>query len=193
MMQRSHDCAGCTVLFLAVNQPRINLLEERPIACAPAAGFALFAAPATRLATASAVANWTRGLMYHYRQQYSRLEQENVAKILQQRAELERTSVVEEFKAIKDDDERAAELMKKRLRIGRWGLAAKGFREYDADMFEFENEQRRRMGIVDPPVDPILLAGAAPAAAAQDYGLGGAGGAPEAGYDAGQLADGDDY
>ena len=151
------------------------------------------AAPATRLATASAVANWTRGLMYHYRQQYSRLEQENVAKILQQRAELERTSVVEEFKAIKDDDERAAELMKKRLRIGRWGLAAKGFREYDADMFEFENEQRRRMGIVDPPVDPILLAGAAPAAAAQDYGLGGAGGAPEAGYDAGQLADGDDY
>ena len=44
MMQRSHDCAGCTVLFLAVHQPRINLLEERPIACAPAAGFALLAA-----------------------------------------------------------------------------------------------------------------------------------------------------
>jgi hypothetical protein len=151
------------------------------------------AAPATRLSTAAATANWTRGLMFHYRQQYSRLEQENIAKILQQRAELERTSVVEEFKAIKDDDERAAELMKKRLRIGRWGLAAKGFREYDADMFEFENEQRQRMGIVDPPVDPILLAGAAPAAAAQDYGLGGAGGAPEAGYDGDQGADGDDY
>lgn len=151
------------------------------------------AAPATRLAAAAGAANWTRGLMFHYRQQYSRLEQENIAKILQQRAELERTSVVEEFKAIKDDDERAAELIKKRLRIGRWALAAKGFREYDADMFEFENEQRRRMGIVDPPVDPILLAGAAPVPAAQDYGLGGAGGAAEEGYDANQAADGDDY
>lgn len=141
---------------------------------------------------AGQVANWTRALMYHYRQQFSRLDQENIAKILQQRAEMERTSVVEEFKAIKDDDERAAELLKKRLGIGRWALAAKGFREYDADMFEFEIEQRRRMGIVDAPVDPILLAGAAPAGG-QDYGLGGAGGAPEAGYDANQAADGDDY
>ena len=40
MLQRSHDA----VSYLAVHQPRINLLEDRPIACAPAAGFALFAA-----------------------------------------------------------------------------------------------------------------------------------------------------
>lgn len=151
------------------------------------------AVPADRLAAATACADWTRALQFHYRQQFSKLEQENIARILQQRAEMERTSVVEEFKAIKDDDERAAELIKKRLRIGRWALAAKGFRQYDADMFEFEIEQRRRMGIVDPPVDPILLAGAAPAPVAQDYGLGGAGGAPEEGYDADQGADGDDY
>jgi hypothetical protein len=151
--------------------------------------------PTTRVATAASAADWSRALMFHARQQFSRLDQATIAKVLQQRAEMERTSVVEEFNAIKDDDERAAELIKKRLRIGRWALAAKGFRQYDADMFEFENEQRRRMGIVDAPVDPILLAGAAgPVAGAQDYGLGGVEGAvPEEGYDADQAADGDNY
>jgi len=171
----------------------VILQAWRDVAASDSWMYADVAAPAERIATTKACADWTRALMFHYKQQFGRLEQENIAKILQQRAELERTSVVEEFSAIKDDDERAAELMKKRLRIGRWALAAKGFRQYDADMFEFENEQRRKMGIMDPPVDPILLEGAA-APAGADYGLGGAaGGAPEDGYDVDQGAAGDDY
>jgi hypothetical protein len=149
--------------------------------------------PAARVTTAAEIVDWTRGLMMHASQQFSRYEREKVKKVLQQRAELERTSVVEEFSAIKDDDQRAAELIKKQLRIGRWGLAAKGFRKYDAAMYDAETEQRQRQGIAEPPVDPILLAGEV-APAAQDYGLGaGMDAMPEEGYNADQAADGDNY
>jgi hypothetical protein len=150
------------------------------------------AAPADREATVAGMANWTRALMFgHVKQQFMRYSNEEIKRIMQQRSELERTSVVEEFQAIKDDDQRAAELIKKQLRIGRWGTAAKGFGKYDPDLFEFENEQRHRMGIVEAPVDPVLLIGAA-APAAEDFGLGGGGG-PEEGYEVDQGADGDNY
>lgn len=148
--------------------------------------------PAARISVAAAIADWTRALMFHAAQQFSRYEREKVLKILQQRAEMERTSVVEEFSSLKDDDLRAAEYIKKQLRIGRWGLAAKGFRDYDADLFDAEIEQRRRMGIVEAPVDPVLLAGAAPVAN-DNFGLGGLDAAPEDGYNMNQAADGDEH
>jgi len=160
--------------------------------------------PAERIKASTGVGNWTRALMYHVKQQFVRYSRDKIAAVLQERAELERTSVVEEFQAIKDDDERAAELIKKQLRMGRWGVAAKGWSRYDPELYEFENEQRKRMGIVDPPVDPILLEStaamvpvatteAAAAAAAIDFGLGALDTAPEEGYDVSLGAAGDDY
>jgi hypothetical protein len=155
--------------------------------------YASIAAPAEREKTAALLADWTRGLMYHTKQQFLRYSKENVRRILQQRAELERTSVVEEFENIKDDEQRAAELIKKQLKIGRWSKGANVRGAMDADLFEFENEQRRRMGIIDAPVDPIYLEGAGgPAAAAgQDFGFGIDNGAAEDGY-FGMGADEDD-
>jgi hypothetical protein len=150
--------------------------------------------PAERETAAADAANWSRALMIHVRQQFVRYSKERIRQILQQRAELERTSVVEEFASIKDDDERAAEQLKKQMRIGRWAVG-KDIQKLDPDRYEFETEQRRRMGIVDPPVDPILVEGAAASAAAgpTDYGLTLDSGAAEDGYDANQLAAGDDY
>jgi len=145
-----------------------------------------------RTATAAAVANWTRGLMLHVKQQFMRYSKETIKRILQDRAGLERDTIVEEFQSIKDDDIRAAELMKKQFRIGRWAGGA-NLQKYDADTFEFESEQRKRMGIVDPPVDPILLAGQAAPAPANDYGFGALAAEPEDGYDMDQGAAGDDY
>jgi len=138
----------------------------------------------------TAVADWTRALMFHVKQQFMRFSKETIKRILQDRAGLERDTIVEEFESIKDDDVRAAELLKKQFRIGRWAGGA-NLQKYDADTFEFESEQRKRMGIVDAPVDPILLEGAAPAANA--YGFGDLAAGPEDGYDVGQGADGDDY
>jgi hypothetical protein len=160
-------------------------------------------ASAEREATVAGMRKWTVGLMDfkqgaadkahkkgHVQKQFLRFSKEEIKRILQQRAELERTSVVEEFENIKDDDLRAAELIKKQFRIGRWGVG-KNLQKYDADMFEFENEQRKRMGVMDDPVDPALALVPAPAPA-------GAGGQvvfvePEDGYDVEQGADGDDY
>lgn len=138
---------------------------------------------ADREAIASAMANWTRALLLHVKQQALKYSKETIRQILQQRAELERTSVVKEFEEIRDDDLRAAELIKKNFRIGRWGVG-KNLQKYDADLFEFESEQRVRMGIADLPVDPLLLEGAGQPAgqpAGQDYGFGAMGG-PEEGY-----------
>ena len=149
------------------------------------------AVPAERVGAAAEAANWTRALMLHVRQQFIKYSKERIRQILQQRAELERTSVVEEFAAIKDDDERAAEQLKKQMRIGRWAVG-KDIQKLDPDRYEFETEQRRRMGIVDPPVDPILVGTAAPAGP-EDYGLGLDSGVAEAGYDVDQGAAGDDY
>jgi hypothetical protein len=78
--------------------------------------------------------------------------------------------------------------MKKAFGIGRWSMG-KNLQKYNSELFEFESEQRLRMGIADAPVDTSLVEpGAQPGA--QDYGLGGAG-VPEAGYEVTQEAEGD--
>ena len=147
------------------------------------------ASPTDREATATRLSAWTRGLMIHAKQQFVKFSKETIKRVLQDRAGLERDTIVEEFESIKDDDVRAAELLKKQFRIGRWGQGA-NLQKYDADTFEFENEQRKRMGIVDPPVDPIFLGAVQQG---QDYGFALGTAEPEDGYEVGQGADGDDY
>jgi hypothetical protein len=147
------------------------------------------------MATAAAVADWTRALMFHVKQQFVRFSRENIKRVLQERAELERTSVVEEFDSLRnlDKDQYDAERLKKQLRIGRWSRGA-NIQALDADTFEFENEQRFKVGVVDAPVDPVLLEGTVTAGAGgQDYGFGALNTAPEDGYAVNQGADGDDY
>lgn len=152
--------------------------------------------PAEREATVKGVRAWTVALMDfkrdaadkrhkkgHVQKQFLRYSKEEIKRILQQRAELERTSVVEEFASIKDDDLRAAELIKKTFRIGRWGVG-KNLQKYDADLFEHENEQRKRMGVLDDPVDPALAP--APEGGAEVVQL-------EDGYEVDQGAEGDNY
>jgi hypothetical protein len=113
------------------------------------------------------VGDWTRALSVHVKKQLVRYSAEAIKQILQQQSELERTSVVKEFEDIKDEDQRAAELVKKQFKIGRWGVG-QNLQKYNPELFEFESEQRKRMGIVDAPVDPVLLAGAAAAAAQRE-------------------------
>ena len=142
--------------------------------------------------TMARVAAWTRELMAaHVKTQFLRFSAEQVKRMLQERAEAERTSIVEEFESIKDDDERGAVLFMKQFRIGRWGRG-ENIRKLDADQFEFEIEQRHKMGIVDPAVEPTNAAvdlGGGP----QDFGLGDGLGPAEDGYNMNHLAAGDDY
>ncbi len=145
-----------------------------------------------RTVAAMEMSDWTRALMIYATSAHVRYSKEKVQQMLQQRAELDRTSIVNEIGGIKDDDERAAVIMQKNFKMGRWARG-ENIRKLDADTFEFESEQRRRQGIVDAPVEPLVLEGARPVTGPEDYGLGGGGGAPEAGYDTFQGAAGDDY
>jgi hypothetical protein len=155
--------------------------------------YADFTTAAERETIVGVVANWTRILMLHVKQQFVRYSNERIRQILQQQTEMERTSIVQEFSDIRDDDQRAAEIVKKQFRIGRWARGA-NLTKLDANRFDEEIEQRRAMGIMDAPVDPLLLdATAGAAAAGEDYGF--RTGAPEEGsaYDVDQGAAGDDY
>jgi hypothetical protein len=152
------------------------------------------AAAASRDTAVVQTSNWTRTLMFHVKQQFVRFTKERIKQILQQRAELERTSIVQEFESIRDDDERGAALQMMNMRIGRWGKGG-NIRDYDAGQLEFEIEQRRRMGVVDPTVEQIALegSGAGAAAAAGDYGFGLDTGEPGSAYDVDFAADGDNH
>ncbi len=145
-----------------------------------------------RTVAATEMADWTRALMIYASTAHVRYSKEKVQQVLQQRAELDRTSIVNEIGGIKDDDERAAVIVQKNFKMGRWARG-ENIRKLDADTFEFESEQRRRQGIVDAPVEPLVLEGASRVAGPEDYGLGAGGAAPEAGYDTFQGAAGDDY
>jgi hypothetical protein len=132
--------------------------------------------------------------MLHAKQQFVRYSEERIRQILQQQTEMERSSIVQEFTDIRDDDQRAAEIIKKQYRIGRWARGA-NLTKLDADRFDEEIEQRRAMGIVDAPVDPLLLGaegGGAAAAAGNDYGFQVTAEEGSA-YDVDQAADGDNY
>jgi hypothetical protein len=138
-------------------------------------------------ATAVGIADWTNALLVHVKQQFARYSHERVKQILQERAGLERDSIVEELGGIKDDDERAAALAQKNLGIGRWARG-KNIKALDADTVEFEIEQRHRMGIIDAPAEAILLEGA-PRPGQSRFGFGALDdGAAEAGYDMGDGA-----
>ena len=167
--------------------------------------YADIGASAERAAIVENIRTWTVALMDykkgpkdeghkrgHVQTQFVKYSKEAIKRILQQRSELERTSVVEEFESIKDDDLKAAELIKKQFRIGRWGVG-KNLQKYDADLFEFENEQRHRMGVVEGPVEADVPQ--APPAQGQAQGQVQAPifVQPEDGYEVNQGADGDDY
>jgi len=138
----------------------------------------------TRETTARLVTDWTRALMFHVKQQFVRYSETQIRQTLQQRAELERTAVVNEILGQADDDLRAAEFLKKTFRIGRWALG-QNLRAYSADLLDAEVEQRRAQGIVEATIDPVLLESQmlaeTMAATVED------------GYDVGQEAAGDDY
>ena len=140
---------------------------------------------AVRETTAATVADWTRALMVHVKQQFIRFSKERVQQVLQQRAEVERTAVVNEILGQADDDLRAAEFLKKTYRIGRWAMG-KNLRAYDANLLDAEVEQRRAQGVVETAIDPVLLESQVLAAATLAP-------PPEDGYDFNQGAAGDDY
>jgi hypothetical protein len=152
--------------------------------------YAEVAAAAARDTAVAQLSNWTRALMFHVKQQFMRFTKDRIKQILQQRAELERTSIVQEFEGIRDEDERGAALQMMNMRIGRWGKGG-NIRDYDAGQLEFEIEQRRRMGVMDPTVEQIALEGAGGGVAAGDleFGVAEAGSA----YEVNHLADGDDH
>jgi chaperonin GroEL (HSP60 family) len=141
---------------------------------------------------AISIVDFTRALMLHAKQQFVRFSKEAIKRILQDRAALDRETIVQEFESIKDDDLRAAEMIKKQLRIGRWAAGA-NIQGLDADQFDFEIEQRRRMGIADPFLVEGDATAAAAAAAAEDFGLSVDTGVEEVGYDMDQGAEGDNY
>jgi hypothetical protein len=88
-----------------------------------------------------------RTLLKHARAQTKKYSNEEVKRLLQQRAAAERALILSEFDSIKDDDQRAVTRTLKNLGIGRWAIG-KNIRNLDEGVLLFEEEQRRKMGII---------------------------------------------
>jgi hypothetical protein len=68
------------------------------------------------------------------------------------RNEKEKADVISNMFDKKSDDEKAVELVKKQLGIGRWAVGGtKAIWGYDIDQYEREREDRARAGIIDFP------------------------------------------
>ena len=145
-----------------------------------------------QMAVAASLAKWTTGLMLHVKQQFIRFSKEEVRQLLQRRAELERTSIVDEFTALEGDpDMKRVFSIQKQLRIGRWGQGA-NIQKLDADLFEAESQQRLAMRIIAPPVQPIDVTGTQQAPGTVVFGALQEDGGEE-GVDLDYAADGDNY
>jgi hypothetical protein len=157
----SHNEASAWTVLEAQQLLRLLIFRVWDAALTPTSWmYSSVPAPAEREAIAVELANWSRGLMMHVKQQFVRYTKEQIRLILQQRAEADRNRIVQEFEEIKDDDERAAVLVQKQMKLGRWARGA-NIREYDADQIEFEASQREKMGIVEHAAGVILPEGAA--------------------------------
>ena len=116
---------------------------------------------------------WTKATLLEAKRQYdlfgmSDLEVEMA--ILDAR-EKEKISIIKEIDDEKDPDMRAVTLMQKNLKMGRWGVAAKKSGAYNTEYWDFLQDQRDRIGIIDgaqgqaAPENPIGFDfGAAPEA-----------------------------
>lgn len=141
---------------------------------------------------AAQMANWSRQLMIHAKKHYIRYSKDRIQQVLQQIADLDRESIVREFRDSNDDDRLGAMMFMKQQGIGRWAVQATT-KKYDADLFEFEAKQREAQGRgAAPPVDPLELGDgdAAAAVVVNDFGAM-AGPAVEDGYNVAQQADDD--
>lgn len=108
---------------------------------------------------------------------------EELRELIAVRTEKERAEVFGQFDKL-PDDERAVEVLKKKLGIGRWAVGGtKKIWGYDAEQYEVEREERARAGIVDYPVAEGPDYAPVPAGAELDDMGFAAGGLDEDGYD----------
>ena len=95
---------------------------------------------------------WTKSTFTEGRRQFDQfgMTEEEIRLAILDAREKEKNSVIKEIDDEKDPDLRAVALVQKGLKIGRWGIGnAKNLTGYNADMWDFLQEQRDRIGVVD--------------------------------------------
>lgn len=75
--------------------------------------------------------------------------QKELEEILLKRAEIERNYVISIFDRL-DEEDKAIEKMQKKFRIGKWAIG-QNVRDYNADLYEHDRNQRIEMGLRDAP------------------------------------------
>jgi hypothetical protein len=98
---------------------------------------------------------WTRSTFVEGRRQFDQfgMTEEEIRLAILDAREKEKISVIKEIDDEKDPDLRAAALVQKNLKIGRWAIGtAKNLSNYNAEFWDFLQEQRDRMGVADTGV-----------------------------------------
>jgi hypothetical protein len=86
-----------------------------------------------------------------YRKERLSFNDQQIKELIAIRNEKERVNVIAEFNKL-TDEERAVELMNKRLGIGKWAVGGtKLIYAYDKDYYDLERQKREAAGIIDFP------------------------------------------
>jgi hypothetical protein len=86
-----------------------------------------------------------------YRRERISFNDQEIKELIAIRNEKERVNVIAEFNKL-TDEERAVELMNKRLGLGKWAVGgSKLIYAYDKDYYDLERQKREAAGIIDFP------------------------------------------
>jgi hypothetical protein len=86
-----------------------------------------------------------------YKRERISFNDQEIKELIAIRNEKERVNVIAEFNKL-TDEERAVELMNKRLGLGKWAVGGtKLIYAYDKDYYDLERQKREAAGIIDFP------------------------------------------
>ena len=106
---------------------------------------------ATSLKIQTILLAWVKANMLEARRQYDifGMSDKEVEMAILDAREKEKISIIKEIDDEKDPDMRAVTLMQKNLKMGRWGVGAKKSGAYNTEYWDFLQDQRDRIGVVE--------------------------------------------
>jgi hypothetical protein len=106
---------------------------------------------ATSLKIQTILLAWVKSNMLEARRQYDifGMSDKEVEMAILDAREKEKISIIKEIDDEKDPDMRAVTLMQKNLKMGRWGVGAKKSGAYNSEYWDFLQDQRDRIGVVE--------------------------------------------
>jgi len=143
----SHEELCLMLRWLVLSSMESLLLIESPL-------YTKIASEGEKVSIQQILLTWTRVAFVDALKQYQQfgLSNDEIRLVIEDAREKEKNSVIKEIDDEKDPDLRAIALIQKGLKMGRWAIGnKKNMTTYNAEFYDFLQEQRDRIGQVERP------------------------------------------